>query len=316
MATNIIAGSPVILATTPLTSTPNKITGSKTSSVQDKVGHTFGNYKQPTESFGEIVTPDDLRFTYLAGIDLVTSNGQVYTDEQLKFLIDTSIKRWERELDITIEKKRFANKPDEASPVKVLGVDYDEEDDPYDLKMRYWENDGFINLRTRPILTIEKLDFMTITKNVIRNLLGDDWVRLEKRPGQIWLFPTAASGAVGGLFVSGPSGLIAFRDRDYNDAFEIDYTAGFRDSTAVPRDLRYVIGKLAAIDVLNIIGDGLLAGFSSSSLAMDGISESFSSTQSAMYGFFSARITKWLEELETWKANNKFKFSNFPAGSV
>ena len=93
--------------------------------------------------------------------------------------------------------------------------------------------------------------------------------------------------------------------------YSVDYEAGFETSDDVPADLRHMIGKMAAISLLNVIGDGLMSGFSSSSLSMDGVSESFSSTQSATSAYFGARIAVYQKEVQEYIAQNKYKFGFF-----
>ena len=58
---------------------------------QSAIGYTFGNYHVPDGLWGEAVTCDDLRFTYLWGTDFKAANGQSYTDEQIRYFIDASV---------------------------------------------------------------------------------------------------------------------------------------------------------------------------------------------------------------------------------
>lgn len=98
--------------------------------------------------------------------------------------------------------------------------------------------------------------------------------------------------------------------------YAIDYDAGFENSDEVPTDLREIVAKQAAVSLLNVIGDGLMAGFSSSSLSMDGLSESFSSTQSATSATYSARIKEYKDDITNYIKTNRFKFNNLPIGSI
>lgn len=98
--------------------------------------------------------------------------------------------------------------------------------------------------------------------------------------------------------------------------YSIDYSAGLESSDDLPQDLRQIIGKVAGISLLNVIGDGLMSGFSSSSLSMDGISESFSSTQSATSAYFGARIAVYQKEVQEYIKANKYKFGYFPIGCI
>jgi hypothetical protein len=84
----------------------------------------------------------------------------------------------------------------------------------------------------------------------------------------------------------------------------------------VPADLRAAVGKMCAVEVLNIVGDGILAGFSSSSLSMDGVSESFSSIQSATSATFGARIKQYRDELLEYIKANKLKFGHIQLGAL
>ena len=68
--------------------------------------------------------------------------------------------------------------------------------------------------------------------------------------------------------------------------------------------------------LLNVIGDGLLAGFSSSSIGLDGMSESFSSTQGVENAMFGARIGVYKKDVDEYIAENKNKYGNFRIGSI
>ena len=98
----------------------------------------------------------------------------------------------------------------------------------------------------------------------------------------------------------------------YPNGFEFDYTTGYESSKFVDRGLRDVVAKWAAIQTLATVGDGLLAGFSSSSISLDGISESFSSTQSATSAFFGARIKQYIDDVDKWLSRNRYKRGAIP----
>ena len=103
---------------------------------------------------------------------------------------------------------------------------------------------------------------------------------------------------------------------NYVEAFHVDYIAGYKNAELIPEDLRDIVGKIAALKMLNVIGDGLIAGFSSSSLSLDGMSESFSSTQSATSAYFGARIKVYQDEIKDYIQQNKYKYGNFTIGSI
>ena len=293
---------------------PNGGVGVPVTGSIDKNGHTFGNYIQPTDSFGEIMTADDIRFTELFGINLVASNGQVIDDNQIRFWVKAAVEEIERILNISIIKKRVITNPERTG--KVFGTDFDEEDGSYDFRIQMWRYEGPLNTRFKPILSVERAKLFDITDKEILDLKLSQWIRVIKKAGQVWFFPRQASSGLG--FAIGGSGiaLSAYRFRDYPGAYELDYTVGYENASRVPNDLRKIVGRIATVAALNIVGDGLLAGFSSSSINLDGISESFSSTQGVENAFFGARINQYIKEIDTWLKRTRRKFSNLPISFV
>jgi hypothetical protein len=98
--------------------------------------------------------------------------------------------------------------------------------------------------------------------------------------------------------------------------YAIDYDAGYESSDDIPDDLREAIAKKAAVSLLNAIGDGLMAGFSSSSVSLDGMSESFSSTQSATSAYFGARIKEYKDDLDKYIEEVRRKFGFIQIGVI
>jgi hypothetical protein len=279
--------------------------------IGDPIGYTFGNYHVPEGEWGEILTPDDLRNTFCWGVDLRATNGASYTDEQIKFHIESSLEEIERRLNITIKKKRIACEP-QSRGLKP-GIDYDEEESYYTFRRERIQRSGMITTRKRPVLSMSRLDLFSRTEKIYSFLNNST---LDKTKGIIRFFnrplmPGDTARAIHNATL--PHGADTWNSQLF---YAIDYVAGFESSDAVPKDLRAAIGKMCAIEVLNIVGDGLLAGFSSSSLSMDGVSESFSSTQSATSATYGARIKEYREELEDYIKANKLKFSNIPLGCL
>jgi hypothetical protein len=99
-----------------------------------------------------------------------------------------------------------------------------------------------------------------------------------------------------------------------NMYYAVDYTAGFETCDDVPMDLRQIIAKIAACSLLNIIGRGLMSGFSSSSLSMDGVSESFSSTQSATSAYYGADIKEYKNDIDNYISALKKKYGHIALG--
>lgn len=286
--------------------------------VPDAVGYSFNNYKVPEGEWGTIVTPDDCRYTFLWGTDFKATNGSMFTDEQIQWFIDAATEEMARQLNITIKKKRIRCEDSIEKHHLVRKVDYDDEETPYDFAFRKIQRYGMIQTKQRPILNISRC---TLLNRDISDLV----------PNEVNLLPSTV--------LDKKNGVIKFLKRPYKPSdtwtgicdsisrygaetwnahlfYSVDYEAGFENSDDVPNDLRHMIGKMAAISLLNVIGDGLMSGFSSSSLSMDGVSESFSSTQSATSAFFGARIAVYQKEVQEYISANKYKFGFFRVGAL
>jgi hypothetical protein len=277
----------------------------------DSIGYTFGNYHSPEGSWGELLTPDDLRATYLWGIDFRATNGMSYTDDQIRFHIESSISEMQRRLNITIKKTRIVCEPQKRG--LKLGIDYDDEESYYTFRRERIQRSGMILTRKRPVLSINRLDLLSRNEKVTSFLSTST---IDKTKGMIRFFNRPlrfgeTSRAIHNSIY--PYGADQFNS---NLFYAIDYTAGYETSDDVPEDLRASIGKMCAIEMLNIIGDGILAGFSSSSLSMDGVSESFSSTQSATSATYGARIKTYEDELEKYIKAVKMKFGHQVMGAL
>jgi hypothetical protein len=277
----------------------------------EPIGYTFGNYSAPEGSWGEIITTDDLRDSYLWGIDFRASNGASYSDAQIQYFIDAALTQIERELNITIKKTRIMCEPERRGLVK--GKDYDEDESYYTFKRERVERNGMITTRKRPIITVSRLDLFNRNDKIVP-LLGA--CTYDKTKGQIKFFnrmprvSDSVRGVEAAIYPYGPETL------ERNLCYAIDYVAGFESSDDVPMDLREVIGKQAAVSLLNVIGRGLMSGFSSSSLSMDGVSESFSSTQSATSAYYGADIKEYKDDIQNYITANKMKFGSIRMGCL
>jgi hypothetical protein len=275
------------------------------------MGHTFGNYRAPEGEWGEILTPDDMRYTYMWGIDARATNDASYADEQIRFHIESSLAEMERRLNITIKKRRIACEPGRRG--LRPDIDYDEEESYYSFRRERIQRSGMITTRRRPVLEVSRLDLLS-RNNPVRSLL--DASTLDKTKGLLRFFNRPLGAGDTGRAIQNalyPYGADTFDSQLF---YAVDYAAGFESAGAIPKDLRAAIGKMCAIELLNIIGDGLMAGFSSSSLSLDGVSESFSSTQNATSATYGARIKAYTEELEGYIKANKLKFGTMTLGAL
>lgn len=79
--------------------------------------------------------------------------------------------------------------------------------------------------------------------------------------------------------------------------WQINYLTGFK---TIPGELLELLGKLAAIPILNEIQDVIFTpGVASKSISYDGLSETVSTTRAGEYGIFGARLRSYEKYLET-----------------
>lgn len=284
------------------------------------IGYSFNNYTVPENEWGKLLTADDMRYTYMFGIDAIAQdlNETIWQDSQFDFYVDDAVGEFERFLTIDIRKRRYVTPGiDEELPDPRVRSQNDaiiEYEDTYPFIPAHWGRRGFLQLRHYPVLSIQRCVLNNSVGRELFDLKANKWIRLTRKTGQLHFFPSRAA------YLASPSGAFGlpqvllssgFR---YAAGYEVDYTTGYSTSDFVPHDLRSVIGKFAAIKALASIGDGLLAGFSSQSVSLDGMSESFSSTQSATSAYFGARIKQYQEEVKDWLHRNRYKHGNIPFG--
>jgi hypothetical protein len=270
------------------------------------LGYTFGNYTPAPGTWGNALCPDDLRYTYLWGTDFKATNGTLYTDAQIQYFINASVADIERRLNIAITKRRIRCDPDQRNLVQ--GKDYDEEEGYYDFSYAKIARYGTIVTNQRPIIKLHRLDVLGRSSTATYSLLDSTLVDKTKGVLKMLHRPIRPSPTAAGIGVAiHPYGQETFNPHLF---YAIDYDAGYETSDTIPMDLREAIGKNAAISLLNIIGDGIMSGFSSSSLSIDGMSESFSSTQSATSAYFGARIKVYEDEIAGYleAVSRKFGF--------
>jgi len=277
----------------------------------DPVGFSFGNYKAPEGSWGDVITVDDLRYTYLWGVDFRASNGASFTDDQIQFYIDDALSQVERELKITIKKTRVACEPDRRGLKK--GKDYDFADEYYIFKRERIQRTGMIHTRKRPLISVSRCDLYSRNEKIVPLLPSS---RLDRPKGRIEFLNRPLRQDPSSRAVETAIYPYGADTMERNLCYIIDYVAGYETCEDVPKDLRQIIGKVAACSLLNIIGRGLMSGFSSSSLSMDGMSESFSSTQSATSAYYGADIKEYKDDIDRYYAENKMKFGHIVMGAL
>jgi hypothetical protein len=252
-----------------------------------KIGFTFGNYKPPTGQFGEIFTADDIRYSFCFGIDLRARDGTYWTDEQITDHVHHSTLEFERRTGYQILQRRIACHPEVTG--KVFGTDYEIEEAPYPYRRDKFGKFGWVTLRRRPVISVERFELYSQVESKIIDL--STWIRLDKQKGVIHYYPRAGQPtSMTNPYIFAVIG--GFQLPSYPHGYRIDYTVGLADAARLDDDLREIIGKMATMDILKMVSDAQLGGLASASLSMDGVSESFSSTNSGQSVAGDTRIAK------------------------
>lgn len=279
---------------------------------------------QANNGWRAIITPDELRFNYAFGNELIAPNAQTITDDTLKWYIDNAVAMLERDLKVTLRKKRIMARPvngqtrsDLTNLTEYVDFEYEE---PYDFDAKVMQEYIYIKLRKRPLLSVQQVIWKDVAGGTIIDL--SSWMRINYEKGSLQFFPNAGGLANLPLSIGNSSiGLwnaISYRGR-YPDAFYIDYYAGFNSAAqlrAKHSELFQITGMLAAVNLLNDLGLGKSPGIASSSVSLAGISESFSTTQSAENSLYGATIRYYRETLKQFYKMNGNKYSGLLLGSL
>lgn len=225
-----------------------------------------------------LITVADLKRNYLHGVDTRDNNGKELSRKAIDFILKAAISQLEHDYEITVTPTQY-------------------KDERHDYKMDDYWNWCLIQLRHKPVISIDRFALSVASQDVLCEF-PTDWIRLNNMNGQLQIAPI--SGSVG-LFNIGN---VTFLPRIliFNDVFpaffRLTYTAGFEQGK-IPPIVNNAIGLIAALRVLSIAGDLVVgAGIANSSLSMDGLSQSVGTTASAMYGAYSARMEDYRKELD------------------
>jgi hypothetical protein len=186
----------------------------------------------------------------------------------------------------------FAYSPTDAEIAALpIGRPYIEES-PYDYEPHMWnvEDWGFTVVRRTPIISVEKVYFQYPTPVAGIFTVPLDWLRTDKKAGQIQFLPSASGMQVAplqGFMLSMLSG-----GRNIPQMMRIQYTAGLKDAITDYPDLVGLIMKMAA---LRMIQDSFLP--QSGSISADGLSQSQSVDVEKYGNYIDAAVDSLLQSI-------------------
>jgi|WetSurMetagenome_2_1015567.scaffolds.fasta_scaffold01018_4 hypothetical protein len=290
------------------------------------------NYLAP--GWGLLVTADELRYNQLFGNPLIAvADSMAITDDQLNDYVRVAIRYMEVELNIDILPRRIRYN----DQIDENGNKIDRELDDSDFTSRmtrkqlselYIREPGYpyrviaarlecrLKLRRRPVRDLLTAKFIDpYYGNVIVDLMPYRYVK-DGFMGVCYFRPRYLSARSNTYQYIWQNYLFSPYNNDRQNIFLIDYETGYTNCQDVPDEFRNIIEKLATLTLLNIYGDGKLAAVSSKSVSLNSVSESLSTTLSAENAAFGARIRIYKEEIKTWFAQNRAKYSRTLIGNL
>ena len=158
----------------------------------------------------EIITPDLLKQTYIAGVDLTLDDGSPFPDVMLEASIDQAVAILEAELGIIID------------PLMVEG-------ERHDTRMQDRDSFFMMKLDQRPVVSIENVSITHGNYQPVE--IPSSWYNiLLPRHGQLQLVPTTES--LGGFTITSNGlvypGLLVANHEYFPGYFGVDYTCGFQ----------------------------------------------------------------------------------------
>lgn len=226
-----------------------------------------------------VISVDDLKRTYLTGVDLTDDSGTPFPESMFVDYIKAAVDQLAKELDIDI------------APRDIVGETHDHFAQDYGR----W---GFFKLHHWPIIEVRSVSFRYPTMESGVNI-SLDWVILEEEgaSGVVQIVPGTGSIADVLLIPGQLMPLWSGQTGRVPGVWHFNYRAGF-ELRNVPPLLKHVIGMAAAIGPLNIAGDLVAgAGIATKSISVPGLSQSIGTTASATNAGYGSRILEYQKEI-------------------
>lgn len=226
----------------------------------------------------DVLSVEELKQNFLFGLPLEDNDGNEMPDSFFEFWIKSAVTAAERRLDI---------------PLRRLVIT----DEPYDFIKQDYNKFIRIQLDRKPVISVEQVRMVLPTdQNVIT--YDPAWIRLDPKQGLIQIVPGSGSMTSVALGLSAMWAPLVNGLTNYlPDIFRVDYTAGYAPGT-VPYDIKEVVGKIASVGPLTILGDLLFGpGIAGASVSLDALMTNTKTTKDADSSAFAARIKQYRAEI-------------------
>jgi len=230
-----------------------------------------------------IISPSDLLDKFLFGIPLCSEDGKRISNSTIKSHIDAAQKKIENLFNIKINKRVI--------------------EESRDFVREEFQSWGHIKTMY-PIVYIS--DLKGYVNDVCQINYPKEWLSIKRTNDDevfrnVYLIPNtgSTSGATmtqNSMIYNGLSPHMNWFGKKFiPNYWRTKYITGWDE---VPEDLLNTIGKLAAINVLNVLGDIIYGvGISSISISLDGVSQTTPLTRSGNSSLFGSRIKQYTEEI-------------------
>lgn len=230
-----------------------------------------------------VISPSSLQENYLFGIPMCSPDGRKMSPKVIREQILNAQTTIENLLNIKLKRQVV--------------------EESRDFQRQEFMSWGYI----RSMYPIKHIDNLQGWINgVCQTDYPKEWLSLKQTDGvavfrNVYLIPNTGSksGATmtnNSLIYNGIAPHLGWFGRDYiPNYWRLRYVTGW---SKIPADIMDVMSKLAAINVLAIIGDVLYGiGITNISISLDGVSQSTPLTRSGQGGLFSGRIKLYMDQI-------------------
>lgn len=251
-----------------------------------------------SKNTGLIISPSELRSVYLFGIPLCSPDGTKMSSSDIAQHILSAQTLVESMFSIKLTKQVIEENRDYIRQ-EFMSWGYIRTMYPIDFidNLEGWINDICQLTYPKEWLSIKRIESVAIYRN-------------------IYLIPNTGSreGAVmtnNSMIYNGISPHLGWFGQTYiPNYWRTRYVTGW---DKIPADLMDLVGKIAAINILAIIGDVLYGiGLSSISISLDGVSQNTPLTRSAAGGLFAGRIKTYSDQINQMLPALKSKYRGIP----
>jgi len=243
-----------------------------------------------------VLSTDELKALYFYGIPLNVMDGTEISKDVFDFYIKSAQQDLEKNLGIKIKPTLITEQID------FYSSDYSKQFPTFKVSYPVVEAYSLVGL-------INRVEQVVYPQSYLSWKQTNDGISYQR---YIDIVPTAASvsGNVDVVFLGMTSQIGLRRFSQIPNYWNVQYKTGY---DKIPYDILNVIGKLAAINIFNVLGDIALgtAALASYSLSLDGLSQSISTTQSATNAAYGARILTYKKDVEESYKRLKKVYSRF-----